>query len=517
MGERNNRKFLSLLFVVLLVISIVPADSQVYALAGNRIQLNAGKTKTMETGTVFNLKVKILPAKTGNIKYKWLSLKSSVASVTKKGVVSARKEGTAKITCTVKYSVKTGSRKVNKTNKLACKIKVVPAPDVTPAASAVPEESAMPSPEASPLPSATPVATQVPEDSIKPDTNNIVKEMGIGINLGNTMEAHWSDKNNKTTGAQSIGGNQPQDYEKCWGAVVTTKEVIDGYKAAGFSTVRIPVYWGNMMEDDGKFEINKEYMERVQEIVKYCLDDGLYAVVNIHHYDEFIIRNYAKGEALEITEKLWVQIAEYFKDYSGYLVFEGFNENLGTQREEDNYTDDELYNYVNQMNQTFVNAVRGTGGNNAQRLLIVSGWWTNIDKTTDVRFKMPYDTADGRLMVSVHYIDNAMYLAGKTGSQEWLDYSRQQCELLKEAFTDKGIPVFVGECSSVYDSGHMADNAVYKESSQCLDIIMDMAVSYGFVPVLWDINDSFYSRTSYSVKSESDQKVVSETARKIKE
>ena len=174
MGERNNRKFLSLLLVVLLVISIVPADSQVYALAGNRIQLNAGKTKTMETGTVFKLKVKNLPAKTGNIKYKWLSLKSSVASVTKKGVVSARKEGTAKITCTVKYSVKTGSRKVNKTNKLACKIKVVPAPDVTPAASAVPEESAMPSPEASPLPSATPVATQVPEDSIKPDTNNIV-------------------------------------------------------------------------------------------------------------------------------------------------------------------------------------------------------------------------------------------------------------------------------------------------------------------------------------------------------
>ena len=168
------------------------------------------------------------------------------------------------------------------------------------------------------------------------------------------------------------------------------------------------------------------------------------------------------------------------------------------------------------MNQTFVNAVRGTGGNNAQRLLIVSGWWTNIDKTTDTRFKMPYDTADGRLMVSVHYIDNAMYWAENTGSQEWLDYSRQQCELLKEAFTDKGIPVFVGECTSIYDSGYMADNALYKESSQCLSIIMDMAVSYGFVPVLWDINDNFYSRTSYSVKSESDQKVVSETARKIK-
>lgn len=505
MYSRKSRKFLLLLLVVLLVIPVMPAGSQVYVLAGNKIQLDAGKSKTMEAGTVYKLKVKNLPGKAKDIKYKWLSSKSSVASVSKKGVVNARKEGTAKITCIVKYSVKTGSKTVKKTKKLDCKIKVVPA--------VVPETSAMPSPDAGILPSPAPGVTQAPEDSGKPDINNIVKEMGIGINLGNTMEAYWSDKDNKTTGAQKIGANQPQDYEKCWGAVVTTKEVIDGYKATGFSTVRIPVYWGNMMEDNGKFEINKEYMERVQEIARYCMDDGLYAVINIHHYDEFIIKNYAKEEALKITGKLWTQIAECFKDYPGSLVFEGFNENLGTQREGDNYTDDGLYNYVNEMNQTFVNAVRGTGGNNAQRFLIVSGWWTNIDKTTDARFKMPYDTASGRLMVSVHYIDNAMYWAGKAGSQEWLDYSRQQCELLKEAFTDKGIPVFVGECTSVYDSGHMADNAVYKD---CLSLLMDMAVSYGFVPVLWDVNDSFYSRTSYTIKSENDQRVVAETAKKIK-
>ncbi|MCI9078730.1 MAG: cellulase family glycosylhydrolase [Lachnospiraceae bacterium] len=531
MKKKNRKKFLTWILVFSLVLSILPVNGQVYAMAGNKIQLNAGKTKTMEAGTVFKLKVKNLPVKAKNIKYKWLSSKSSVVSVSKKGVVNARKEGTSKVTCTVKYSVKTGSKVVKKTNKLVCKIQVVPSavptkepapeavpsPEVTPDASTVPEASAMPSLEASLPPSVTPAVTQVPEDTVPSDINNIIKDMGIGINLGNTMEAHWSDKNNKTTGAQTIGGNQPQDYEKCWGAVVTTKEVIDGYKAAGFSTVRIPVYWGNMMEDNGKFEINKEYMKRVQEIVKYCLDDGLYAVINIHHYDEFIIRNYPKEEALRITEKLWTQIAECFKDYSGYLVFEGFNENLGTQREGDNYTDDELYNYVNEMNQTFVNAVRGAGGNNLQRILIVSGWWTNIDKTTDARFKMPYDTADSRLMVSVHYIDNAMYWAEKTGSQEWLDYSRQQCELLKNAFTDKGIPVFVGECTSIYDVEHMADNAVYKESSKCLELIMDMAVNYGFVPVLWDVNDNFYSRTSYSVKSGSDQKVVAETAKKIKE
>lgn len=343
------------------------------------------------------------------------------------------------------------------------------------------------------------------------------KDMGVGINLGNTMEAFWEDTANETSGCMTIGDNIPENYETCWGAVPTTKACIDGYQTAGFRTVRIPVYWGNMMADDGTYTISPDYFQRVDELVEYCLEDGLYAVINIHHYDEFLIKNHEKEEVLSITEHLWTQIAEHYKDYSDYLVFEGFNENLGSQQESDSYTDDQLYDYVNEMNQTFVDAVRKTGGKNQERLLIVSGYWTNIDKTTDARFQMPEDTAEDRLMVSVHYIDNAKYWMNQVGNQAWLDYSTEQCELLKAAFTDKGIPVFVGECTSIYESTHLARNAEYTDSPECLRLMLNLAAEYGFVPVLWDVNDNFYSRTECRVKSESDQRVITEIAEKIGE
>ena len=342
-------------------------------------------------------------------------------------------------------------------------------------------------------------------------------EMGVGINLGNTFESFWSDENNETTGAQIIGANTPYNYETCWGAVYTSADAVKGMKDAGFNTVRIPVYWGNMMENDGKYIINDDYFDRVQEVIDYCRDNDLYVIINIHHYDEFLIKNKTKEEVLEITENLWTQIAERYKDYPDYVVFEGFNESLGSHREEDNFTNNEVYDYVNEMNQTFVSAVRATGGNNAERILIVSGYWTNIDNTTKDLFKMPTDSATDRLMVSVHYIDNACYWTNRIGGTYWKSYSIAQCELLKKAFTDKGIPVFVGECTSIYEAERFVSDAEYAESSDCLEYILDMAVDYGFVPVLWDVNDHFYSRTENKIKSDSDQEVITRIAEKIQE
>ena len=339
----------------------------------------------------------------------------------------------------------------------------------------------------------------------------VAKEMGVGINLGNTMEAHWTDEKNNTTGAQTIGDNTPQDYEKCWGAVETTKECIDGMKAAGFSTVRIPVYWGNMMADDGKFEINKAYMNRVAEIIDYCRANEVYVVINIHHYDEFIIKNYEKDKVLEITKKLWTQIASRYKNYSDYLIFEGFNENLGSYKKEgSDWPEKDIYAYVNAMNQTFVDAVRATGGNNSSRMLIASGYWTNIDLTTNQQFVMPKDTVEDRLMVSVHYVDNSMYWSKQIGGDTWLQYAESQCRLLKQAFTDKGIQVFVGECTSIYDEERYAKDAKHKESSECLQIMLEKIMDYGFVPVLWDVNNGFYSRTENKIKSDTDAAVIRE-------
>ena len=342
-------------------------------------------------------------------------------------------------------------------------------------------------------------------------------EMGLGINLGNTMEAYWANDQNKNSGSAVIGDNTISNYETCWGAIKTTQEMIDGMKNAGFNTVRVPVYWGNSMTNDGTFTISDAMFERVEEIVDYCRKADLYVVINIHHYDEFIVKNYSEEDAVKITGTLWKQIAKHFKNYSDYLIFEGFNENLGTVRESDNYTDDRKFDYVNKMNQAFVDAVRSTGGNNKTRMLIASGYWTNIDLTTDARFHIPEDKVNDRIMVSVHYVDNAMYWTNNIGGQKWLDYSKAQCELLKKAFTDKGIQVFVGECTSIYDAERFASNAIYTDSTECLEIMYDMMLDYGFIPVLWDVNNNFYSRTKYEIKSESDKALIEKLSKELAE
>lgn len=344
------------------------------------------------------------------------------------------------------------------------------------------------------------------------------KEMGLGINLGNTMESYYLDRSRIDSGAQTIGENTPLNYETCWGAVETTQDVIDGMKDAGFNTVRVPVYWGNMMENDGTFTINGEYIARVKEIVDYCRSAGVYTVINIHHYDEFIIRRYTKDKDIEgcaeTFKTLWTQIAEYFKDYSDYLIFEGFNEYLGGGPLADNGKDvidlpvDEGYEWTNTMNQAFVDAVRATGGNNSERILIASGYWTNIDLTTADSFIVPTDTAENKLMVSVHYVDNSMYWTNKIGGTEWKNYSIDQCEKLKSAFTDKGIPVFVGETTSVYPNSNFAKNATVKTSSEALDYMLRLITDYGFAPALWDTNNNFYDRTNCKIKSDSDAAVI---------
>ncbi len=352
---------------------------------------------------------------------------------------------------------------------------------------------------------------------------DVASRMGIGLNLGNTMEASNSTNCEKVTyeWIPVVGNNTPKNYETYWGAVETTQEVIDGIKAEGFNTVRIPVFWGNMMKNDGTYTIDPAYIGRVKEIVDYCQKDGLYTVVNIHHFDEFIIRRNSVEDCEKIFTRLWTQIAEYFKDYPYTLVFEGYNEYLGGNQFDENGKLVELskaegYRLTNALNQAFVDAVRKTGGNNSERVLIVSGYWTNIDNTTAPDFVMPEDTASDRLMVSVHYVDNAMYWSKKIGGQEWLDYTDAQIELLDKAFLSKNIPVFMGETSAGYPDSNFGQNAIHKDTSECLEIVLDKLTDKGIVPVIWDVNDVFYSRTEYRIKSDSDRKVIKEMSEKVK-
>lgn len=366
------------------------------------------------------------------------------------------------------------------------------------------------------------ITAKEPSKDPIPTAQEVAKNMGIGLNLGNTMEAYNAANCEKITyeWIPVIGKNTPKDYETCWGAVVTTQAVINGIKAEGFDTVRIPVFWGNMMKNDGTYTINSEYIARVKEIVDYCQKAGLYTVINIHHFDEFIIRRNSTEKCKEIFTRLWTQIAEYFKDYPYTLVFEGYNEYLGGNQFNERgelveLSKKDAYKMTNTLNQAFVDAVRATGGKNAERVLIVSGYWTNIDNTSSAQFVMPKDTVSDRLMVSVHYVDNMMYWINQIGGQSWLNYIDDQIKKLNKAFTQKNIPVFMGETSAGYPSDRFDGNAIHKNSAECVKIILEKLIDNGFVPVIWDVNDNFYSRTEYRIKSDQNREVIKELSEKM--
>lgn len=346
------------------------------------------------------------------------------------------------------------------------------------------------------------------------------EKMGVGINLGNTLES--CSTSDYKDWVSVVGSNTPKDYETCWGAVETTQEIIDGMKADGFETVRVPVYWGNMMEDDGTYTLNPEYAARVKEVVDYCQKAGLYTVINIHHFDEFIIRRHTTEECKEIFTIIWKQIAEYFKDYSYKLMFEGYNEYLGggklnSKRKVEDRPKDEAYELTNTLNQAFVDAVRSTGGKNAERVLIVSGYWTNIDFTTAPEFIVPTDSAENRLMVSVHYVDNAFFWAKRVGTDEWLQYIDDQIALLKGAFLDKGIPVFMGETSSRYPDENIDSSVTDRTSSKYVAIVLNKLLESDIVPVLWDVNAHFYSRTLYRIEKDDERQMIADITGKLHE
>ena len=131
-------------------------------------------------------------------------------------------------------------------------------------------------------------------------------------------------------------------------------------------------------------------------------------------------------------------------------------------------------------------------------------------------FLIPKDSAENKLMVSVHYVDNEKYWMNQIGSQEWLDYIDYQCDKLVSAFKENNIPVFLGETTSIYPESNFDANAIHTDSSECLEIVLDKLTGLGFVPVLWDVNDNFYSRTDCKIKNEKDAEVIKKVADKIR-
>lgn len=314
-------------------------------------------------------------------------------------------------------------------------------------------------------------------------TMQLVRDMGLGINLGNTFESCGSWINSTV-----------RSYETAWGSPVITQNIIQGYADEGFGVLRIPVAWSNMMSDD--YTIKQSYLDRVKTIVDWTLDTGMYAIVNLH-WDSGWVNNFPddKTENMKKYTAIWTQLSEAFADYGDYLMFESQNEELGW----DSLSKSESYSLVNEINQTFVDIVRNSGGNNAKRHLLISGVNTDITKTCDSLFKMPNDPA-GRCAVSVHYYTPATFCIleedaswGKARS-DWgseIDYNEleKNMELLKTTFVDKGIPVIIGEY------GCATKNKNPDSVKLFLTSVCRAAYERGMCPMLWDITDVFYSRT----------------------
>ena len=327
--------------------------------------------------------------------------------------------------------------------------------------------------------------------------SQIVEAMGPGWNLGNQLE--------------SVTDNVPEETN--WGNPVITEKLIQSVKAAGFKSIRIPVSYFAKIDDDKDYTIDSKWLDRVQEVVNYCIKNDLYAVINIHGdgYNTIdggwlLCNGKNQTEIKKKYKKVWKQIAERFKNYDEHLLFESMNEEFDGSYSEPNK---EYYQNINDYNQIFVDTVRKTGDNNTKRWLIIPGWNTNIDYTAgDYGFKLPtdqyrnksIDKEEQRIMISVHYYSPWDFCGGencvitqwgneaddpsKTSTTCDETYMKKQLNLMKTTFADKGYPVFIGEYGSIDKTSYDSENEYYR--AYFARKLCQLSRKNGCIPMYWD-------------------------------
>lgn len=338
----------------------------------------------------------------------------------------------------------------------------------------------------------------------------LVHMMGNGTNLGNTMEAC-------DTAIGSKFKDNPTYYETCWGQPETTEEMILGMKAAGFDTLRIPVAWMTNATDlatTGDYTIEPEYLDRVQEIVDWAIDAGMFVIVNDHWdggwYGMFGSESAETRElAMEAYKGMWTQICERFADYDYHLIFEGANEEIGARFDENSIycsdsitsylTDAEKYALANEVTQAFVDTVRATGGNNASRFLLIPGFGTNIANTCDDRFVMPTDSVENRLLISVHFYDPWSYCGDGQSTVKWGTKKDIQTMIdtlsQMQKFTEQGVGVVIGEYGVLYQTKVQENTALYHQ------IFLSLCDKYNYTSCLWDCS-AFFKRSELKMVDE---------------
>lgn len=297
-------------------------------------------------------------------------------------------------------------------------------------------------------------------------SKEITDAINVGWDLGNSFDCY--DSNHKKVST-----------ETSWGNVETTAEIIECVKNSGFNAIRIPVTWGEHMDENNI--IQTEWLDRVQEVVDYAYNNDMFVILNMHH-DDYIWFNPTEEEYPQDSQKLcaiWEQISERFKDYGDRLLFEGMNEprTIDSEKEWMGGTPEERA-VINKYEQDFVNTVRASGGNNTKRTLVITSYAASAETDAIDDVIIPDDK---NIILSVHYyapwkfsegIDTVFNDEGKT------ELDNKFAEL-KQKFIDKGIPVIIGEFGCVNKS----DNATRAEYYQ---YYISSAKANGIKCFIWD-------------------------------
>jgi len=330
-------------------------------------------------------------------------------------------------------------------------------------------------------------------------TQQLVEEMGLGINLGNTLESCGS----------WINPNNILNYERAWGSPTVTEAMIAGYAKAGFSSLRIPVAWSNMMQSN--YTIHPTLLNRVETIVNWTIDNGMIAMINLH-WDGGWWADLSKPEYYDERMKkfkaIWTQISEHFKIYGDRLMFEPMNEvgfgDIWNQWGGTTAQKRQAFGIVNELNQTFVDIVRASGGNNAKRHLVIEVYNTGLEYAYDVNTKIPNDPAK-RCALTVHYYTPACFAIAE-GPTDWCPNGQpvttwgtpaevkelnDNMDKLKKNCVAKGIPIIVGEYAACGGNKTVEMRRLYAVS------VTEAVYARGMCPMLWDTPGGQYNRTTF--------------------
>lgn len=301
----------------------------------------------------------------------------------------------------------------------------------------------------------------------------LVKEIKIGWNLGNTLDA---------TGGILLNS------EMSWGNPATREDMFIAVKEAGFNIIRIPVSWGNHLGPEPDYNIHNAWLDRVNEVVDYAINNDLFVILNMHHEEWHFpsYDNYDKAET--ILTKVWAQIADRFKEYDEHLIFEGMNEPRmkGTPQE---WTggNEEARDVVNKLNQAFVDTIRNAGGNNPYRHLMIPTYAASSDPNTWKDFVIP---DDDKIIVSIHAYTPYNFALNINGTDKWSpenpDDTRDIDNLMNNlynSFISKGQPVILGEFGAM-DKDNLESRSLWAK------YYIQKAKEIG-VPCIWWDNGAF--------------------------